>query len=175
MAKNKKRNKKKKSNSFIKLILFTVCIPAIFTIGPTMLFCFVGLLPTIVTAFVEKEDQYKWIAVGGMNLSGSFFFLYDLWFGPNSIDMALGMLVNPISIVVMYGCALIGVLFYTFFPKACHTVLQVAAYKRIGELQKKQKKLLDEWGQDLAKEVEAMERKMGPAKTENEIEALYMN
>jgi hypothetical protein len=159
MAKKKvvNKQKKKKMGGLTKLILLLLCVPAFFTIGPTLVFCFFGMLPTIVTAFVEKEDPYKWIAVGGMNISGAFFFLFDLWFGLNTMDAAISMLVNPVSIVVMYGCAGLGVMLYMFFPKICRTILQVAAYKRIALLQQKQRRLIDEWGKELGRQVDSID------------------
>lgn len=176
-VKANKKTKKKKSNkkmgTITKLFLLLLCVPAFFVIAPTAIFCFIGLLPTIVTAFVEREDQYKWIAIGGMNLSGAFFFLFDLWFGPNTVQMAVGMLINPFTIVVMYGCASIGLAFYLFFPRVCRTVLQVAAIKRVAELQQQQKDLVKEWGREISVKAAEMEEKMGPSEDDPEIQALY--
>ncbi len=125
----------------------------IISIGlPTVMILVVGMLPTIVALIVDRTPQkYAPFCVGGMNFSGVFPSLLTLWTTTHSFSRSLDILADPYALLVMYGAAGFGWMLYMAIPPVISTFVTVIAQRRSAQLRAIQKRLLDEWGDAVAK------------------------
>ena len=64
---------------------------------------------------------------------------------------AMHTLLEPLSWLVIYGSAAAGWLCYLSFPAVAWALMDVFAGRRIAHLRKEQRKLIEDWGDDVAK------------------------
>jgi hypothetical protein len=131
---------------------------------PTVMVLFFGLLPTIVSAIIDRSPKkHAAFSVGGINLCGVFPYLMEMWTGSNTIDGAMLILTDVFSLVVMYGAAAFGWMIYQSLPPIVATFLTVIAQSRVSSLRTIQRQLIEDWGDDVAtpQEVLDMREKFG--------------
>jgi hypothetical protein len=132
-------------------ISITVIILGILA-APTVIFVLVGMVPTIVAFVIDRSPKrYATFCVGGMNFSGVFFFLLDLWSrGGHTIAHALDILSNVFALAVMFSAAGFGWLLFVAIPPVVATFLTVMAQRRVAYLRIRQREIIEEWGEDVA-------------------------
>ncbi|PKU26661.1 acyl-CoA synthetase [Telmatospirillum siberiense] len=114
---------------------------------PTLLVMFVGLLPTIVAAVVERgNNRYGWVCVGGANFAGLAPWLFNLWFGHHTLSFAIEQVTSVTLLLVAYGTAGAGSLLYLALPPVVATIMASTAQHRSVGLQASQRKLVERWG-----------------------------
>ena len=119
---------------------------------PTVLLVFFTMLPTLVSWATEKgPNKYAFLCVGGLNFSGVFPYLFSLWFGVHTLDEAFRMLTDPVMLMTAYGCAMIGWGIYGAMPPMVASYLAASSKRRVGSLKSVQKKLIEDWGDEVAK------------------------
>ena len=118
---------------------------------PTVIFVFFGMLPTFVAFIVDRTSQkYAVFCVGGLNFSGVFPYLLDLWAGEHTIGSAMEVLTDVFSLLLMYGAAGFGWMIFIAVPPVVGAFLTVMAQRRVSQLRRDQKELIEEWGEDVA-------------------------
>jgi hypothetical protein len=136
-------------NKGVVLMILAALVP--FSL-PTVVLVFVTMLPTFVAWATEKgPHKYAFLCVGGINFAGVVPYLFTLWFGVHTLDEALHMLTDAGVLMVAYGCAGAGWLVYTAMPPMVASYLAMTSQGRVGNLKSVQKKLIDDWGDDVAK------------------------
>ena len=109
------------------------------------------MLPTLVALIVDRTSQkYAVFCVGGMNFSGVFPFLLDLWSGEHTVGSAMEILTDPFSLFLMYGAAGFGWMIFIAVPPTVGAFLTVMAQHRVIQLRRDQEELIEEWGEDIA-------------------------
>ena len=144
--------KKKTSvtTSFSRIILFILIVFIAIAVHPTVIFLFFAMLPTIVAFMLEKnKHQYKWYCIGFFNVSGTFYYLLNLWYGSNTLEEALSILLDVTALIIIYGSACFGILVYIIFPIIVVTIMQLAAYRRVNHLKNVQQRLIENWGDEV--------------------------
>ncbi len=157
MAKEPKQQKAprqpaRKGGKGFSLILWAFMFVLVMMAFPQLIILlFIGMLPTVVAYIIDKTPKkYAAFSVGGMNLSGVFPALGELWTGNNTIPHAIEILTNIFDLIVMYAAASFGWLIYIAVPPVVNALLAVAAQHRIAQLRSRQRELIREWGQDIA-------------------------
>lgn len=122
------------------------------SISSVVLIC-LAMLPTAVAFIVDYRTPQRYAAfcVGGMNLSGTFPSLIDLWSGSHDIDLALHILSDVFALAVIYGAAAFGWLVYMTIPPVVAAFLTMMAQHRVQQLRAVQVQLVEEWGDVLAR------------------------
>lgn len=117
---------------------------------PTILVLTVGLLPTLV-AFVVDVHPRRFAArsVAFLNLAGTIPFLVPLWTRGNTLEGAGKILVDPYAWLVMYSAAGMGWLVFLGMPGIAGVIMEFNARRRLRAIQVRQKKLMDEWGEEV--------------------------
>ena len=124
---------------------------------PTVLLVFFGMMPTLVAAIIDRSPQrYSTFCVGGMNLSGVFPYLLDLWAGAADIAAASEIFTNVFALMLMYSAAGFGWMIYLALPPVVVSLLQVMAQRRAAQCRELQNDLIEEWGEDVAHPEEEM-------------------
>jgi len=117
---------------------------------PTVLILFFGLLPSIVAFIVDRTKQrYAAFCVGGMNFSGVFPYLLDVWYGRHTVDEAMIVLTDVFALMIMYSSSALGWLIYVSVPTVVTTFLSVINERRISSLRARQREIIAEWGEDV--------------------------
>lgn len=125
---------------------------------PTVMVLFFGMLPAIVAAIIDRTPKKNGaFCVGGINFCGVFPYIMELWTGDNTIDGAMMMLTDVFSLVVMYGAAAFGWMLYQSVPPVIATFVTVLAQSRVASLRSTQRKLIEEWGEDVATPQEVLD------------------
>lgn len=126
--------------------LFFVMIAGLLFLPTTIVLC-VGMLPTLVAAFID-QGRKKTLAftVGAMNLAGCSPFLFELWKTGHDFSKGLEIVLDPKAIIVMYAAAAIGYLINWAMVGIISRILYQKAEARIESIKKQQKKLVERWG-----------------------------
>lgn len=122
---------------------------------PTVMLVGIGMLPTFVAWICDRtEEKFATFCVGGLNFSGVFPYLMDLWTRHHSVGAASATLTNVFSLAVMFGSAALGWMLFAAVPPVIATFLNVLSDHRLTILRTQQRKLVEEWGEEVRGEVE---------------------
>lgn len=131
---------------------------------PTVLLLLFGLLPTIVAWVVDRSQQkYATFCVCGMNFSGLFPFLSDIWFKDHSTDAAVAVLTNVFDLMVIYGAAAFGWMMFIAVPPVISQFISAMLQRRVATLREEQQKIIEEWGEGVSMLVDAAPAEGQPA------------
>ena len=142
-----------------KVFWFGVIALAMMMISlPTVIMFFLGMLPSLVAWVIDSsKEKYATCCVSGLNFSGLFPFLMDVWFVNHSTDMAIRLVTDVFNLVVIYGSAALGWVLYVAVPPVITTFLSVAAQTRLKLLKTTQSDIIEEWGEKVASTIEVRE------------------
>ena len=144
-----KKTGKKKGGMILLLPL--VLIGAAF-LKFVFLFVFLGLLPSAVAYYVDGSKKRRMFRVILLcNLSGMLPFLPDLFHPAYGMSHANAVLLNVYSWLVVYTAAGFGWILVWFGPYIVSFVLDNTHEARALHLEHLQRKLREEWGDDVAK------------------------
>ncbi|MBT4932208.1 MAG: hypothetical protein HOL66_15980 [Rhodospirillaceae bacterium] len=125
---------------------------------PTVMIIFFGLLPTIVSAIIDRTPKKNaTFCIGSINLCGVFPYMMDLWLGDNTMEGAMRILTDVFSLIVMYGAAAFGWMIFQSLPPVVATFVTVIAQSRVSSLRSTQRQLIDEWGDDVGTPQEVLD------------------
>ena len=138
-------------NSLRVLIWGMVLLGAFMMVSlPTVILALFGLLPTIVAWVIDRSEQkYAMFCVFGMNFSGLFPFLMDIWFRNHSTDAAIAVLTNVFDLMIIYSAAAFGWMLFIALPPVITTFLTVISERRVIVLKSNQQTILEEWGEGI--------------------------
>lgn len=123
--------------------------------APTMIVTFFGMLPTLVAYIIDRSSQKSaTFCVGSINFIGVFPYIMDLWFDLNTVDAALNFVTDLFAMLVMYSAAAFGWLLFMTMPTVVASFVTVLQQRKVAQLRGEQKKLIDEWGGEVAALVE---------------------
>lgn len=136
-------------NKGVVLLVLAALVP--FSL-PTVVLVGFGMLPTLASWATEKgPNKYAFLCVGGLNFSGVFPYLFSLWFGVHTLDEAIRMLTDPVMLMTAYGCSVLGWGIYAGMPPMVASYLASSSQRRVNNLKAAQKKLVDDWGDEVSK------------------------
>lgn len=142
--------KKKKSLGWKGQVLF---IAGIFTGAiflPSTILLLVGMIPTPFALLTDRtRAKSKVITVGAMNLAGCSPFLFQLWTVDHSYGKSLSIVTDPFAIVVMWSAAAVGYILNWSMTGIVSSVLYQRGQARQKGIQKRQKELVERWGQEV--------------------------
>ena len=123
---------------------------------PTVILIGIGMLPSLVAGVIDRSDgKYATFCVCGINFSGLFPFLMDVWFVNHSTDMAIRILTDVFNLVIIFGSAALGWLLFVAVPPVITTFLSVMSQHRMTILKTTQSDIIEEWGEKVASTIES--------------------
>lgn len=141
------------------LILVLLLIVAL----PTVLLLGFGMLPAIVALIIDRtEERSATFCVGGLNFCGVFPYLMELWFEDHDLGQAMHILTDVFALAVMYGGACMGWMLYLSLPPVIASFIQVMSERRLQQLRKTQKQILDEWGDEVIHDADLSDDGIAP-------------
>jgi len=160
----KKEVKEKKKSGSGKLIFFMVIIGCLVPFGvPTLIVC-TGLIPTLIALLTDTDKNKSSLAtIGYLNFAGVLPFLLDLWMNGQTMAIALRIVKDPTSWVVMLGAAGIGHLILYSVPPAIASMVITKKANRLVKLKEAINQLENIWGPDVATNtpLDVIRRKQG--------------
>ena len=151
MAKKKKSKKKdKKKIGFKRLFLITALLGASIAFFSTTVVLLIGMVPTMVVYLVDTlPGKNKTFTIGVMNFSGCFPFLLQVWQHAGDVDFALRTLLDPVTIVIIYGAAGIGYIIDSVITIAVASILVQKSKVRLGKIEEEKTALETRWGAEV--------------------------
>lgn len=131
-------------------MLMLALIPGALVILPTTVLVLVGMIPTIVAYFTDRnDDKSAPITVGAMNMCGVMPFAIKLWQSGHTLGIVTDLLRDPTTLMYMYGAAGVGWLVYYGVPPIVARILVARDEYRIKSLDADRQMLVEEWGPDV--------------------------
>lgn len=152
MARNKSQ-KKQKPKGWGLQILFIFALLAAVLFMPTTILLVVGMLPTVVAALVDRRGGARAMTVGSLNLCGCVPFLLDLWMTEHTTTVALGLIKNPSTIIVMYAAAGIGYMIDWALSGIVASIIVQRSTSRLQAVRQRQDELVSRWGREVTGEL----------------------
>lgn len=143
----KKRAKRHRRQMMTFLL---VSLALIFWLKSTYLFIMVAILPSIVAYFIEISSLRRpFKTVFACNVSGLLPFLVELIDQGNSPARLMNIMGAMDTWLVIYGAAGLGWLLIITAPLVTTFFIDVARTTFIGDVEKQQEKLEEEWGPEV--------------------------
>ena len=158
MAVKKPQPAKSRSRTGLKVTPFWMFILVVGMMAaslPSVMLLAFGMLPTLVAAIIDRSHRRSaTYCVAGMNLCGLFPYLLQLWFKSHSLQAAAAILTDVFALLVIYGAAAFGWLLFVIMPPTIVSFLTVLSQRRVSQLRAMQRKIVEEWGEGVAKSQE---------------------
>lgn len=150
----KKKNKKKKKKARFQLIILAVCgaAAALLFLSISILLL-IGMLPTFVPlAMRQFKFKTKDLTVGIMNFAGCTPFLVELSSYGRTMEKALEIALDPLSIVIIYAAAAFGAAIDWSVTGIASNLLYQKGKARRKAIAKRMDDLVDQWGSNVTGE-----------------------
>lgn len=142
------RKKSGKFGFFMTMIFLGIAAPFIF---PTLVLLVAGLLPTLVTLFVDTDREHSTTAaIGAMNCAGLSPFLIDLWVKGQTMGNVFAILSDMNTWLVVLGAAAVGQLIIFAIPQTMVIVTIARLEMRVRTLKSNLEQLKNTWGPEVA-------------------------
>lgn len=139
---------KKKSKALYTLIVGMMLLSVVF-MGATIILA-IGMLPTAVAFMADRTpEKLRGMTVGFTNFAGCMPFLLDLMNGGGSKEMALSIIGNPSSIIIMYLGACLGYVVEWLVTSIVATLMVQRGERRLEAIAKRKKSLVLLWGEEV--------------------------
>ncbi len=144
---------KRKMGWQLRIVLSVGACAAVLFLPTTALF-FVGMLPTIAARVIDRTpEKTKVLTVGFMNFAGVFPYWYDLLELGHKFDNAMAILSHPLTIIAMYGAALMGYVIEWSVTGFVASVMVQKGKSRLDNIKKAQETLIKQWGPEVSGEI----------------------
>jgi len=158
MARRSRGAQKQASSS--KVFTLKNAVAALATIAfvifffPYVLVIAFSMLPSVVAFVVDRSPgKYLFKCVLAINACGTLPALLDLTLAGRDLE-AVGVVISDVWYwLYAYGAAAFGWVLYGGVPRVIASYVSIKAQNRIKELRDVQAKLVDEWGEDVARQV----------------------
>lgn len=149
-----KRQVKRQRAGYLKTVIAVMFMASIVFLS-TAIMLFIGLIPAFVAFFTDSSPKKsKAVTVGSYNLIGCMPFVMDLWSTDTSIDQAMNIVLDPITLIVMYAAAGFGYMVDWSMTSAMAAMIYKQGLERQKAIEKRQKKLVERWGDVVKKKKE---------------------
>jgi hypothetical protein len=121
---------------------------------PSAMILLIGMMPALVAALLDRAHKgAKGLTVGAMNLAGCSPFLIQLWSKGNKFDLALSIISDPRTIVVIYSAAGIGYMIDWALTGIIASFMMQSGLKRRKDILRLQDTLERRWGPEVTGEI----------------------
>ena len=132
-------------------ILLAGFIVAAVVFLPITALLFVGMLPTVMARVTDKtKERTKVLTVGFMNFAGCFPFLYQLVESGLKFENSIGIISDPMTIVMIYTCAVLGYGIEWLVTNMVAGLMVQKGRNRLETIKKIQENMVKQWGPEVA-------------------------
>jgi hypothetical protein len=149
-----KKKPEKKSMTVRSRVMFVFVALTAFVLYATTILLFVGMLPTIVSRFVDKTpEKTKSLTIGFMNFAGCFPFWLKMVQRGHDLQAVADVVFQPLTIVIIYASALVGYLIEWGVVGFVATIMVQKGKHRLTEIVKIQEAMVKKWGPEVTGEI----------------------
>lgn len=131
-------------------LIVLIALPAVAVLLPTTLVIFVLSLPTIAAFLIDRtKERYLVATVGLLNFCGLLPAVIALWDQGQSLAGALRVLSDMVFWLSAFGAAALGWGIFISIPPIIATYYAVVTQRRISQLARRQKQLIEAWGEEV--------------------------
>ncbi len=143
---------KKGTNSVLsKVFVVAIFLPLLAVLLPSVLLLGVSMLPTLATyIFDRSREKFLTIGVAALNFCGALPGLAELWMQGHDMDHAYRMLGQIYPWLAAYGAAAVAWFINMILPPFVATFLTIKTEAQIELHQRRQLRLREIWGEDVA-------------------------
>jgi hypothetical protein len=143
-----------------RILWLTVIIALLLPwILPSMIVLIVGMVPTLIALVAERNPRkFGAATIASLNFAGVLPYLVKLWSKSQSLENALNIVVDVFALTVMYGSAGFGLMIYMTVPAFVASIFMVMSQRRVAVLRETQRKIIEEWGESIARAEESGEK-----------------
>lgn len=121
---------------------------------PTTIVLAFGLIPTLVAILIDRsKERTAGMTVGMMNFAGCMPFLMELWSGEGTLQDAYDILLDPTTLLMVYGGAAVGWVIYFNVPPIVSMYLVRRYENRVREIKRRMDMLEEIWGGEVKNKV----------------------
>jgi len=154
MAKKNKNKKRHKLGLKGQILLAMAIVTATIFIASAV-FLMIAMVPTFVSLIVDRsKERLKSYTVGFLNFAGAFPFLLDIITTNHTIDYALIIATQPLTIAIIYAAAATGHLINWAVVGIIANILVQKGQKRLSVIMKRKATLKERWGEEVTGELE---------------------
>tara|TARA_R110002110_G_scaffold85816_4_gene223705 strand:- start:37755 stop:38246 length:492 start_codon:yes stop_codon:yes gene_type:complete len=147
----KKKPAKNSGSAYLFVILGMILLGLMIFAAPALMLFVVGCIPAMVAYIIDREPgRNATLTVAAANVAGVAPFIFELLLNGPTMDRALTMLTDVFVIVVMFGTAGVGWLLVLGMPKVAAVYIEVMNEAKIKQMRREQKRLVEEWGDEVA-------------------------
>lgn len=130
--------------------LFTIIVVVGVCFLPTSLILLIGMLPTLSAFFMgSPRAKVKVSTIAALNLVGCMPFIIKLWQGENNLDASMQILTTPLTIVIIYGAAMMGYVLDWAVTGVVSAYMYQKAERRVKAIEKRQESMIELWGAEV--------------------------
>jgi len=150
------RKRKAGISKSAKITIGVCCLPLVVLMFPTFIVLVTGMLPTLVATFIERNrEKHLAFTVGLMNLCGTLPGVVSVWEQGQSEQAAFNVLNDVFTWFAAYAAAAVGWGIYISMTYVMSSYYTISAKAKIQALRQTQRKLVDDWGEEVAEGVES--------------------
>lgn len=117
---------------------------------PITVFFMIGMIPTFVAAFVDKDPRrMSAYAIGALNLAATIAYIVILWEEGGTMAHAMQLLSNPTTLMIVYGCCWAGWIIHFFIPPIIAEFVKKSTIGKLKRAELKKKELFQSWGDSI--------------------------
>jgi hypothetical protein len=132
------------------IVVFAILIIGAIVSLPSMIIIVAGMIPTLVSRMsATGGDKRATLTMAAMSLGGITPVIGMVFDRGNTIETAMELLGEPLPLLMMLGAAGIAMAIHSALPTMAIFVMRKAAETRIVKLQKAQRILVQEWGDEV--------------------------
>ncbi len=147
-----KEGAKKKNSFLVRRVLPLAFMLVALLFMPTTMIIMVGMLPSLVAFYVDNDRRKMGaMAILFLNLTPVVVYVMILWGKKHDIVNALDILMDPMTVTVIYFSCFVGMMLNKFIPPIVGDFLRRNGVKRLAKIEKEQKELVKAWGPDVMK------------------------
>lgn len=146
--------------TFRPKLMLLLLIPLAMVFLPTTAVVTTGMIPTLVALVIDSSPRrYLTVAVGGLNLIGSCYFLHLLWAQPQGVSAVLSVLGSSYGWLCSLTGAGCGWLLFLGMPTIIRSIAATQAKIRLFRLNREMEQMVKDWGPAVAHLSDASEKK----------------
>lgn len=131
-------------------LLLSVMILLAVIFLPVAIVLVIGMLPSIVAFMADAtRDRTRCLTVSLINFITCFPFALQVAVGPQTIDMALPIITEPVNIIIMYAGAVGGYFLDWTMAGISNVIMTARARARLADIEKQQKELERRFGPEV--------------------------
>lgn len=136
-------------------VTWLICGLIVFGFYESIVLIVIGMAPTAAAVLIDRSPQRNQAkTVGYLNFAGCLPWVIEYWLVGGGFQKVFEIVGDPFTLFIMYSAAACGWLLYFAIRPVVGSYLLVAADLKERQLQRRQKELVEDWGEEVRKDAD---------------------